>query len=767
MVKSVLKKKLLRDIKGSFSQFISIIVMLILGVGVFIGLDSTWRSLDEYTDSISRRDNIADFRLYSESFSEDDLLKVSQIEGVKEVQKRLAFKANVPEYEAQLEVSVTESDKINKLNIRNGASNLKSGESILDLNFAEENGIKVGDYITLSYNKKQITLKVAGLATSASYIYTVPNATSVIPNHKEYGFIQVTPQDVKKIIGEVFFNEVLVTTNKEVNNQKIKEEIRGVLSNKLKGIIEKEETLNYLAIQQKITQYKSIGNIFPLIFFAVVILMTFTTMIRLMNNQRKQIGLLKALGYNSRQIILHYMSYGIWISIIGCLLGLFVGWKVVPQSVWELFEELFVLPDAQIILYWPKVILILIVSILSTVIPTIYVYLKTEVEQPAELIRTKISKKSGNILLESFPFVWEKLSTTKKLISRQIFSNKIRLFMTLFGVLGSTTLLITALGMKDTIENVASSVYEETYLYETKIYLKENIDFEELRTLLDNNNDERIMEVVTEVSSKNKTKMTNLHVLENSGEYIQFYDENEKKIPLDNGRVLVTQKTADIYKVNVGDDLTLKLNSGNSIILKVTDISKVNIGQGIYLSESTWKDLNGKFIPTALLSKQEKNEYSDNVVSHKVKTSLQEKDFTTSMSSTLSMAVLMIAAAAILAFLVLYNLGMLNFAERERDLATLLVLGFYQKELKSFISFENILFSILGIILGILGGHYLHSKIFESAGMGDELDFSIIIEKSSICIAVFFVLLIVIIVNLTVISKIKKIHMAEALKSVE
>ncbi len=237
MVKSVLKKKLLRDIKGSFSQFISIIVMLILGVGVFIGLDSTWRSLDEYTDSISRRDNIADFRLYSESFSEDDLLKVSQIEGVKEVQKRLAFKANVPEYEAQLEVSVTESDKINKLNIRNGASNLKSGESILDLNFAEENGIKVGDYITLSYNKKQITLKVAGLATSASYIYTVPNATSVIPNHKEYGFIQVTPQDVKKIIGEVFFNEVLVTTNKEVNNQKIKEEIRGVLSNKLKGII--------------------------------------------------------------------------------------------------------------------------------------------------------------------------------------------------------------------------------------------------------------------------------------------------------------------------------------------------------------------------------------------------------------------------------------------------------------------------------------------------------------------------------------------------
>lgn len=728
MVKSSLKRKGFRDIRGAAAQFLSIIIMITLGVAVFIGLDSTWRSLEDYTSQISEDNNLANIQVFASSVTDEDVQKVKALEGVQGVERRLSLQVAPVDYpEARLELKGVEAGEINTFSIHEGTADFQPGEALLDLSFATANHISVGDSITLQVHQQVESFRIAGLATSAAYIYTTSDATAVIPDHQQYGFIGVRAQDTQKFTGQPeIYNEMLVTTTAGQDDEALKNEISSMLENKLVGSVTRLETRNDMSVKQKVAQYQSIGNLFPFVFFAVVILMTFTTMIRLMNNQRQQIGLLKALGYTRRQITLHYMSYGIWISIIGSVLGILIGWKVIPNRVWNFFEELFVLPDASIILYWPKVIAIIILAMCSTLLATLYVCLRTEAEQPSALMRPKLAQSGSHILVERFQSLWTRLTTSRKLIVRQIFRNKIRLFMTIIGVLGCTALLLTALGMRDTINNVAVSVYEKTYLYEAKYYLEEGLPDadESVQAVIDQGKAEPVLEALRVLISDSKTKMGTVHVLKGNSQWIHFYDDAGQRINLQPDGALITQKTADIYDLAVGDVLKVRVAPDHLVQFTISAISKVNIGQGLYVSEQAWEEAGMAFKPTALLSGDTQLELPKEKVSNVVLTSGQSEDFMTSMNSTLSLSVMMIGAAAVLAFIVLYNLGILNFTERERDLATLLVLGFHPKELRSFVIFENILFSCLGIGVGIPAGFALHRMIFAKAGMGDELDFS-------------------------------------------
>lgn len=771
MVKSSLKRKGFRDIRGAAVQFLSIIIMLTLGVAVFIGLDSTWRSLEDYTSKISTDNNLADIQIFANSITDEDVRNVQALDGVQGVERRLSLQVTPADYPgAILELKGIESGKINTFSIHEGTVDLQQGDALLDLSFANANHIAVGDKIKLQVHQQEETFRIAGLVTSAAYIYTTSDATAVIPDHQQYGFIGVREQDTQIFSGQPeVYNEMLVTTTEDRDDESLKNEISVMLESKLISSVTQLETRNDMSVKQKVAQYQSIGNLFPFVFFAVVILMTFTTMIRLMNNQRQQIGLLKALGYSRRQITLHYITYGIWISIIGSVLGIIIGWKVIPYRVWDFFEELFVLPDATIVLYWPKVIAIIILAICSTVLATLYVCLRTEAEQPSALMRPKLTQNGSHIALERFETLWTRLSASRKLIVRQIFRNKIRLFMTIIGVLGCTALLLTALGMRDTINNVAVSVYEKTYLYQAKFYLEDGISEsdEAVKSVIDQGRAEPILEALRVLSSDSRTKMGMIHVLADHSQFIHFNDSAGQRINLKPDGALITKKTADIYNLAVGDELKVRVAPDHVVTFNVAAISKINIGQGVYVSQQAWESQGLEFKPTALLSMDANIQLPAEKITRVVVTDGQSKDFMKSMNSTLSLSVMMIAAAAVLAFIVLYNLGILNFTERERDLATLLVLGFHPRELRSFVVFENIIFSMVGILIGIPAGFALHRMIFAKAGMGDELDFSAIILNQSVIISVVFTLVIALVVNMIMLTKVNKIHMVEALKSVE
>lgn len=366
------------------------------------------------------------------------------------------------------------------------------------------------------------------------------------------------------------------------------------------------------------------------------------------------------------------------------------------------------------------------------------------------------------------PLIWGKLRTSQKLIIRQIFNGKVRAVMTILGVIGCTALLLSALGIRDTINSVATSVYEKSYLYESKIYLDESKVTPEF---IVEENKKKKNEFVEErglfFMSDKRNKSGMLHVLENDSELIKIHNLKGEPIDLKTGDILITEKTAEIYSLKKGDTLRFNDTNGESIKLEINKIGILNIGQGVYLTQATWKNLKQNFSSTSIISSDKNVNYLESYSKKISKTEKQKEDFLSSMSSTLSMSMLLILAASLLLIVVLYNLGILNFGDRSRSLATLSVLGFKPFELKTFLSTENIILSIMGIVLGIPIGILLHKKIFVSAGMGDELDFTPVIEWKSYLITISFTIVLIILITIFLNRKIKKIKMVEALKSVE
>nr|WP_315527898.1 FtsX-like permease family protein [Carnobacterium maltaromaticum] len=773
MVKSTLNKKFFRGIKNNFSQLISIILMLILGVTIFIGIDSTWRSLEAYKDNAYSSENKSDFEVFvSPTLSKEiESKKVQDLENISSVELSFQSEAIVENFSSQEVIlnAVKEDFTLNRYTVTDGQGEIGNDRCVVDKSFAEENKIKIGDKLSFSVNDISKEFIVNGLVTSSSYMYITPDSTTVVPDHKEYGFVYLSLEDAKTFTNNTpIVNRILIEVNEEKNIEKAKKSVEKVFQNSLISLLSTKETLNDLAINQKITQYKTIGSLFPVIFFAIVILMSFTTMYRLINKERTTIGIMKSLGLSNARILFHYLSYSLLVSLTGTIVGVLLGWKLIPSYIWKFFGELFIFNDYSIVLDVKQVILISITSILSTCLATIFVFKKLGKEEPATLLREKAVSVGKKNIIEKVPLIWGKLRTSQKLIIRQIFNGKVRAVMTILGVIGCTALLLSALGIRDTINSVATSVYEKSYLYESKIYLDESKVTPEF---IVEENKKKKNEFVEErglfFMSDKRNKSGMLHVLENDSELIKIHNLKGEPIDLKTGDILITEKTAEIYSLKKGDTLRFNDTNGESIKLEINKIGILNIGQGVYLTQATWKNLKQNFSSTSIISSDKNVNYLE-IYSKKIsKTEKQKEDFLSSMSSTLSMSMLLILAASLLLIVVLYNLGILNFGDRSRSLATLSVLGFKPFELKTFLSTENIILSIMGIILGIPIGILLHKKIFVNAGMGDELDFTPIIEWQSYLITISFTILLIILITIFLNRKIKKIKMVEALKSVE
>ncbi|OJG54157.1 hypothetical protein RV06_GL003110 [Enterococcus haemoperoxidus] len=766
---SPLKKMFLRSFKKNSIQLLSIALMLILGVAIYIGIDSTWRSLNDYVETNYRKENKADIEVLIKPTNKD-FSRLGESENIKQLEEQFLIEGAIIGSDGKevLINGVDQEAKLNQYTIVKGKNLNKQNTVVIDKSFAEANHLDVGDKLTIEINSLEKEVSISGLAVSSSYIYITPDSTTVVPNHEDYGFIYMNKKDTKNFTqNNAMTNKLVIKVADGKNVETVKKEIEQKYEQEIISILESKETLNDLATSQKVQQYQSIGNLFPIIFFAIVILMSFTTMYRLINKERAIIGTMKALGYSSFKIITHYLFYGIWMSIIGVFFGVLIGWKVIPNYIWRFFNELFIFDHPEIVINGYQVAIITALSVFSTCVATLIVFYNVEKESPASLLREKSTTKGYNILLERIKPFWNGLKTSQKLTLRQMFRSKIRMSMTIIGVVGCTSLLLSALGIRDTINHVASSVYEKSYLYEEKAYVASDTDSRELYDKTRSNKEiEGLEERPYFILSDSKNKSGLIHVIEDSSSYIKFYDD-DKQVNLSEDRLLITKKTAEIFSLNKGDAIQFRNTAGDLVKLKVTDIAELSIGQGFYLTKSAWEKADQVFVPTSFVGKNLKTTFSNDEMKKIVLTKNQENDFLGSMGSTLSMSILLILSASLLLTVVLYNLGTLNFSDRERDMATLSVLGFRFSELKKILSTENIILSLCGIIIGIPFGIKIHEKIFSNAGMGDELYFRPVIDRQSYLITIIFTIVLIIIVNYLSNRKINKIKMTEALKSVE
>lgn len=555
-------------------------------------------------------------------------------------------------------------------------------------------------------------------------------------------------------------------------------------------IFDRESNPGYSGFDSDATRINAIAQVIPLFFFLVAILVCLTTMTRMVEDHRTQIGTLKALGFGKFSIAFKYLFYAGFASATGALAGVFVGLSVFPSSIWHAYQIMYIMPNMHFYAQPALSLLSVLSMVLCTTLAALAACFSSLAVAPANLMRPKAPKPGKRVLLERIPFVWKHLGFSKKVTVRNLFRDKKRFIMTVIGVAGCSALLLTGFGLKDSISGIAGLQFGNIYQYNAGIALQHPgsaEDDNELNTTLSQYGEFLYkQEISVDASSAegNNNGMTTYLLIseqpENTNKFINFHQRQDgSPIAFPQGdAVIITEKLASRLKVEVGDTIQVARGSEKSVALTVGGIMENYIVNFIYITPQTYTSLFGSqpAYNTILLNMNETGQANPSAALEKiistdgvagaVDISSMESQVNDMLQSMNSVVWLIILSAALLAFVVLYNLTNINITERAREIATLKVLGFYDKEVSSYVYRENILLTLAGIAVGLVGGVILHRFVITTVEI-DEVMFRRSIEVASYFWSILFTLLSSLFVNIVMLGRLKKIDMVESLKSAE
>ena len=553
-------------------------------------------------------------------------------------------------------------------------------------------------------------------------------------------------------------------------------------------ILDRYANTGYSSFAQDKESVKNIGRVFPIVFFLVAVLISLTSMTRMIEEQRTQIGTLKALGYNKLQIMTKYLLYSSLASILGGIIGMNVGFYLIPTLIWRMYEVVYQIPEFILGYNWEYGGAGLIIISACIIGATIYSSIKELKQQPAILMRPKAPKIGKRVLLERINFIWKRLSFSQKVTIRNIFRYKKRFMMTIIGILGCTSLILAGFGLKDSIGSLMPNQYGKIFKYDFQINLKEGLEEtkkqEYINELLQKQEIEEAIETYTTTSTAiGNTNEEDVQIIipKNQNELektISLIDINtEQKIELQKGQICITDKLAQLLGVKQGDTITLRNNDEEEQIV-ISNIAENYVYHYAYMTRETYEELYQTTYETnsiltnnaKITEEQEENLATEimnqNEVASLTRNSSAEEMMETTMESLNYVVVVLIVSAGLLAFAVLYNLSNVNISERIRELATIKVLGFYDKEVYTYVTRETILLTIIGIVFGLIAGYFLNYFIIGTCEI-DILRFSKIVHPISYLYAILITVLFTIIVNIFTYFALKKINMIESLKSIE
>lgn len=561
-------------------------------------------------------------------------------------------------------------------------------------------------------------------------------------------------------------------------------------------VLNRDSIESYVSYKNDAQGIGAIGTVFPIIFFLVAALVSLTTMTRMVEEQRTQIGVLKALGYSRLSIAGKYLLYALLASVIGSLIGVFLGEYTIPAlMVWAYKLVYYNLDDAAITLNIEYAVTAAAAASFCTVAAAFASCFKELKSVPSDLMRPEAPKAGKRTLIERISFIWDRLNFGQKSAMRNLFRYKKRFLMTLFGVGGCMALLLVGLGIRDSVSVMSDNQYEKVFNYSGIVSIDTTLTRSQRRTLLSNVSDisdiseytqaTRTMVYGTGESAKNLENEKNAYLIvprDVDGFYsyvkIQERSNPETKLELNNDGVIITEKYADLLGVGVGDSIFIRLSEADasSKEVKVTGITENYIFNYIYMTPNLYQSIYGSSAEINILMLKT----ADNANTEDISTRLlsisgvnsvtMNEDERSEMNIVINnlyfIVIVMIIAAAILAFVVIYNLNNINISERRRELATLKLLGFYDGELAQYVYRENVILTLLGTLLGVGLGMLLHQFVMVTV----ETDIYMFGRETnwlSVVIAAVLTIAFAMIVNSVMYFKLKKIDMVESLKSVE
>lgn len=530
----------------------------------------------------------------------------------------------------------------------------------------------------------------------------------------------------------------------------------------------------------------SIADVFPLIFFLVAALVSLTTMTRMIEEQRSYCGTLRALGYSKQDVIMQYIVYAFLATFFACILGIFAGNQVFPRIIYFLFTYLMYGMNQSTVLVqkWSISLMTVLISVGVTLLATLSVCLQELVSTPSVLMRPKAPKAGKRILMERMPFIWKRLNFNQKVTMRNLFRYKKRFWMSVIGIAGCTALIMLGFGVKNSVSDIIPSQYEEVYKYDALIKLNSNVE--------DTKKVENKIKRIEGVHNLTGAYRQNVTVLGNSEDYystmivydnadeiknfINFNDyKTKKKIILSDDGVVISQKLAEKLGVKKGENMTFSYDN-TKYTVKVSNIVQQYVSHQVYMSKTFYENLTGMKSAASILyvdmnTKKSNIKTLKNYLDHhnigsmeRLTASLDE--FQQRMSSLNIIVAILSGCAALLCFIVLYNLTNINIGERKGEIATIKVLGFRRKEYCDYIFRENIILSLIGASLGMFFGYFLHRFVVLTVEM-DNMLFIRTMPLYIYLIAFGMTVGFTIIINLAMRHILDQVDMVESLKSIE
>ena len=537
----------------------------------------------------------------------------------------------------------------------------------------------------------------------------------------------------------------------------------------------------YLMYSNSAMSIRAVGNIFPVVLYAVAAMVTFTTMTRFVDEERTNAGIFKALGYHSKDIIAKFVIYGLVAGTLGTLLGILIGHYVLAPTISHIITERMIVGESQQHFYWTYSCLALGLSLIASVLPAYLVSRRELHEEAAQLLLPKPPVKGSKILLERITFIWSHLSFTQKVTARNIFRYKQRMLMTIFGVAGSVALLFAGLGIQSSVVGVADRQFKDLQQYQMVLSVNSRAsdsDKAKLEEKLQSDEVENyrlisFKQVEEKYAGKAGVQTVTIMVTDKDDlEPFVHLEKNGEKLSLSGG-VILTDKLAQLAGVSVGDNFTI-----DGKTFKVGAITEHYVGHFVYMNQATYEEIYGQApkMNTYLVQLKDKSEgntervageFMDQVavsgLVQNASTIQLFESFANSLNHTMAILVLV---SVLLAIVILYNLTNINVAERIRELSTIKVLGFHNKEVTLYIYRETILLSLIGMIVGLVSGFYLHQFLIQMIAPGT-FRFQPKVGWEVYLIPVLAVSVILTILGVFVNHYLRKVDMLEALKSVE
>ena len=842
MRKKALAKDFRMEIRKSLNRFLSIFFIVALGVAFFAGVRATEPDMRYSGDEYFDERNMMDLKVMSTlGLTDDDMDAILAVEGVEAVN---------PGYMIDVLSMVGESERIihveslpetmNQVDIVEGRLPGNAGECIVDVDAAASYGIQIGDVLEFKSGNDQeldetlqgTSFEVVGTCSSPVYISFGRGSTNIGNGEIDmfayidstafcqevYSQAWITAAGAKEVTAftdaytdivdrvkeqvegiedvrcDIRYTEILEEAEDELAEaeQKIadaKEDV-AALEKPVWYVNDRDSDTDYVGYSDNADRMGAIGKVFPLLFFLVAAFVSLTTMTRMVEEQRMQIGTLKALGYSKFWIAAKFVGYALIATLGGSIVGVLFGQKVFPLIIVNAYKIIYIhMPNVVVPYNMHYAVMATVAAVACTMVATISSCYAALAAQPAELMRPEAPKVGKKVFLERIPAIWIHLSFTWKSTIRNLMRYKKRFFMTIFGIGGCMALMLVGYGLKDSIMDVAILQFDKIQVYDLMAIVDEDIadgDREELHRTLEE--DDRVNSYMdgymrmTEMTFGDVNKDIYLYVpsrLDGLDQFVTFnYRTTGETWYLDEDSVVITEKVARDLGISKGDKIQIKLEDDRRVTVEITDICENYLSHYLYIAPQLYASIAGAepeynniFATVREDAEAELTQIGEELLKNNAVLTVS---YTNNTAETLedmiqvldSVIIVLIVSAGMLAFVVLYNLNNININERKRELATLKVLGFYDSEVGAYVYRENILLTLIGSGVGVFLGKWLHRFVVRTVEV-DQTMFGLNITLESYLISIAFTILFSLLVNGMMYFKLKKIDMVESLKSVE